>query len=41
MKDTLKIAINFIEVNRKELGDKKALDMLLKAIKKIAAEAAV
>ncbi|MED4848292.1 hypothetical protein [Bacillus atrophaeus] len=35
MKDKLISAVNFIEVNRNEMKDKKSLDMLLKALKKI------
>ncbi|WP_302052523.1 hypothetical protein [Bacillus licheniformis] len=41
MKDKLKIAVHHIEVNRDEMGEKKVLDLLIKAIKKIAAEADV
>lgn len=35
IKDDLTIALHFIESNREDLGDKKALDMLLKGIKRI------
>ncbi|WP_340191385.1 hypothetical protein [Bacillus amyloliquefaciens] len=35
MKDKLTSAVHFIEVNRDEMGDKKSLNMLLKALKKI------
>ncbi|MED2945524.1 hypothetical protein P4284_23470 [Bacillus swezeyi] len=41
MKNKLKNAVHYIEANRDEMGDKKALDLLIKAIKKIAAESAV
>ncbi|MEC0764971.1 hypothetical protein P8898_21995 [Bacillus haynesii] len=41
MKNKLKNAVQYIEANRDEMGDKKALDLLIKALKKIAAEAAV
>ncbi|MED1228358.1 hypothetical protein P4T89_12610 [Bacillus nakamurai] len=35
MKEKLSLAVNFIENNRDEMGNKKSLDMLLKALKKI------
>lgn len=35
MQDKLTSAVHFIEVNRDEMGDKKSLNMLLKALKKI------
>lgn len=35
MKDKLTSVVHFIEVNRDEMGDKKSLNMLLKALKKI------
>ncbi|WP_426568811.1 hypothetical protein P5614_022370, partial (plasmid) [Bacillus velezensis] len=35
MQDKLMSAVHFIEVNRDEMGDKKSLNMLLKAVKKI------
>ncbi|AFJ61996.1 MULTISPECIES: hypothetical protein [Bacillus] len=35
MQDKLTSTIHFIEVNRDEMGDKKSLNMLLKALKKI------
>lgn len=35
IKDDLTTALHFIESNREDLGDKKALDMLLKGIKRI------
>lgn len=41
MKNKLKNAVHYIEANRDEMGDKKALDLLIKALKKIAAEAFV
>ena len=34
MKANLASAISFIEANRDEMGDKKSLDMLIKAVKK-------
>jgi len=41
MKDKLKIAVHHIEVNRETMNDKAALDLFIKAIKKIIAEADV
>ncbi|MFT0803319.1 hypothetical protein VSK91_22075 [Bacillus swezeyi] len=41
MKNKLKIAVHHIEVNRETMSDKAALDLLIKAVKKIAAEADV
>nr|MDH3154354.1 hypothetical protein [Bacillus licheniformis] len=35
MKNKLKNAVHYIEANRDEMGDKKALDLLIKALKKI------
>ncbi|WP_272947788.1 hypothetical protein [Bacillus amyloliquefaciens] len=35
MKDKLISTVSFIEANRNEMKDKKSLDMLLKALKKI------
>lgn len=35
IKDNLTIALHFIESNREDLGDKKALDLLLKGVKKV------
>ncbi|WP_263315955.1 hypothetical protein [Bacillus swezeyi] len=41
MKNKLKIAVRHIEVNRETMSDKAALDLFIKAIKKIIAEADV
>lgn len=38
IRNDLAVAVTFIEVNREDLGDKKALDMLLKGIKRIVKE---
>ncbi|QZA70254.1 hypothetical protein 278BB001_103 [Bacillus phage 278BB001] len=35
IKNDLTTALHFIESNREDLGDKKALDLLLKGIKKV------
>ncbi|WP_269769336.1 hypothetical protein [Bacillus glycinifermentans] len=41
MKNELKTAVRYIEANRETMSDKEALELLIKAIKKIAAEAVV
>ncbi|MFC8150419.1 hypothetical protein ACFUP3_12000 [Bacillus paralicheniformis] len=41
MEDKLKITVHHIEVNRETMSDKAALDLFIKAIKKIIAEADV
>ncbi|MEM5028976.1 hypothetical protein WKH33_08150 [Priestia sp. WB3] len=39
MKDSLIAAVSFIQANRKEMGDKTSLNMLLKALDKLIKEA--
>ncbi|MFP3417979.1 MULTISPECIES: hypothetical protein [Bacillus] len=38
MKEKLITAVGFIEANRKEMGDKKSLNMLLKALDRLIKE---